>query len=224
MPEETAIEVRDLVFSYHRDTAFIDRLSLDLYPGETAALVGANGAGKTTLGKLLVGILKPCAGSYSLFGEDAAGLPLSRIGRMIGYSFQNPMQQLFALSVEEEIAFGLKYRGVSQDNISRVIESLLVLFEIEHLRHAFPLNLSWGEKKRVVLAACLALEPKYLVLDEPTTGMDDERIGILNGVLGRLRERGKGMLLISHNRDFVAANAQRVLRLEGGRITDDRRR
>ena len=106
MLEETAIEVRDLVFSYHREAAFIDRLSLTLYTGETAALVGANGAGKTTLGKLLVGILKPCAGSYSLFGEDATSLTLARIGRIIGYSFQNPMQQLFALSVEEEIAFG----------------------------------------------------------------------------------------------------------------------
>lgn len=224
MPEETAIEVQDLVFSYQRGAAVIDRLSLTLYTGETVALVGDNGAGKTTLGKLLAGILKPCAGSYFLFGENAVALSLACIGRMIGYSFQNPVQQLFTLSVEEEIAFGLKYRGARPEHVSRTIESLLALFEIEHLRHAFPLNLSWGEKKRVVLAACLALAPKYLVLDEPTSGLDDERIGILNGVLGRLRESGMGMLLISHNRDFVAANAQRVLHLGGGRITDDRRR
>ncbi len=224
MSKETAIEVREMVFSYHRDAVFIDHLSLSLFTEETVALVGPNGGGKTTLGKLLVGILKPWSGSHFLFGEDAAALPLAHIGRMVGYSFQNPMQQLFAISVEEEIAFGLKYRGASRDNISRITESLLALFEIEHLRHAFPLNLSWGEKKRVVLAACLALEPKYLVLDEPTTGMDDKRIEILNGVLGKLRDSGMGMLLISHNRGFVDANAQRVLRMEGGQITDDRRR
>ncbi len=224
MFREIAIEVKNLVFSYSHNAALIDQLNLALLAGETVALVGPNGVGKTTLGKLLVGILKPCCGSYFLFGKDAAGLSLARIGRVIGYSFQNPMQQLFALSVAEEIAFGLKYRGADGDHISRVTETLLELFEIEHLRHVFPLNLSWGEKKRVALAACLALEPEYLILDEPTSGVDEQRIGILNGVLDRLREKGMGMLLISHNQGFVDANAQRVLRMERGRITDDRRR
>lgn len=223
MAEELAIEAKELVFGYQRDKILIDHLSLPLYKGETAALTGANGAGKTTLGKLLAGILKPQNGTCCLFGEEGSRLPLSRIGQMVGYSFQNPEQQLFTVSVEDEIGFGLKYRGESPEHISRVTEYLLHLFEIEHLRKAFPLNLSWGEKRRVVLAAALALEPAYLVLDEPTTGLDEKRIGILNQVLQRLRDKKIGMLLISHNQDFIYENARRILYMAEGEIVNDRR-
>lgn len=222
MDKEIAIETRDLVFGYRQDANIIDHLNLSLFKGETVALTGPNGAGKTTLGKLLTGILKPSAGKCYLFGEDEGKIPLSRIGQRVGYCFQNPEQQLFATSVEKEIAFGLKYRGASAEHITRITEYLLNLFEIEHLRHVFPYNLSWGEKRRVALAASLALEPEYLVLDEPTSGLDEERIEILNQVLKRLRDNGIGMLLISHNQNFIEKNAQRILLMERGGITDDR--
>lgn len=220
--KEKAIEAHAVTFAYRQGETVIKSLSLCLFRGETAALVGANGAGKTTLGKLLAGILKPAAGRILLFGEDQDQLPLFRIGQKVGYCFQNPVQQLFTVSVEQELAFGLKYRGASQELIMETTEALMHEFEIEHLRHAFPLNLSWGEKRRVTLAACLALNPEFLVLDEPTTGLDEERIGILNQILNRLRIRGVGSLLISHNQEFVSANAQRILRIEGGVIADDR--
>lgn len=212
-----------MAFAYPREAVLIDQLSLCLYKGETTALIGPNGAGKTTLGKLLTGIIKPAAGQLLIFGEDARSLPLSRIGQKVGYCFQNPRQQLLAASVEEEIAFGLVYRGVRRESIETTVDSLLELFEIEHLRHAFPLNLSWGEKRRVVLAACLALNPQYLVLDEPTVGLDAERIRTFNRVLARLRDNGIGMLLISHDQDFVRENAGRILPMEGGAIIDDLR-
>lgn len=222
--KEIAIEARDLTFGYRGKANIIEHLDLSLFEGETVALMGPNGAGKTTLGKLLAGILRPAAGELTIFGENGLTMPLFRIGQKVGYSFQNPVQQLFCVSVEEEIAFGLKYRGYSREHIKRTTEFLLNLFEIEHLRSAFPLNLSWGEKRRVALAACLALEPAYLVLDEPTTGMDDGRIHTLSELLGRLREQEVGMLLISHNTYFVEENAQRILHMDGGGITDDRYR
>lgn len=221
MDKEIAVETRDLIFAYRKDLIIIDSLSLSLYKGETAALAGPNGAGKTTLGKLLTGILKPLAGKVLLFGEDTTAIPLSQIGQKVGYCFQNPEQQLFTASVEDEISFGLKYRGASPEHISRVTEYLLKLFEIEYIRKSFPLNLSWGEKRRLILAANLALEPEYLILDEPTIGLDDERIGTLSQVLGRLRENGMGMLLISHNQDFIEENARRIIIMEKGRIVDD---
>lgn len=149
-------------------------------------------------------------------------MPLHLIGQKVGYSFQNPNQQLFAATVEEEIGFGLKYRGASRDHICSVVNSLMEVFEIEHLRQKFPLNLSWGEKRRVVLAACLALQPTYLILDEPTTGLDPHRIMKLTEVLATMRQQGIGMLLISHHQGFVEANAQRILHLERGVIDDDR--
>lgn len=221
MHKEVAIEVRDLVFAYRKDINIIDHLNLSLFKGETVALTGANGAGKTTLGKLLNGILKPSAGRLLVFGDDSKALPLYQIAQKVGYGFQNPEQHLLAASVEDEIAFGLKYRGENPENICRVTESLLNLFEISHLRQEFPLNLSWGEKRRVALATSLALQPQYLVLDEPTTGLDQARIDILNQVFKRLRDNGIGMLLISHNQNFIEENAQRILLMEQGGITDD---
>lgn len=219
---EIAIEAKDLVFGYSRNANIINQVSLSLYKGETVALVGPNGAGKTTLGKLVTGILQPVSGQLWLFGKDASHMPLHHIGQKIGYCFQNPEHQLLTMSVKEEIAFALKYRGVAQDQIERVVEQLLSLLELEHLRDSLPLNLSWGEKRRVVLAACLALEPEYLVLDEPTIGLDEEKIKIFNGILKRLRQAGIGMLLISHNKRFVEENAQRLIAMEGGKIVDDR--
>lgn len=223
MNREIAIEARDLVFGYHKEARLIEQMNICLYSAETTALIGPNGAGKTTLGKLLTGILKPSAGQLHIFGEDAQSLPLCHIGQKVGYCFQNPHQQLLATSVEEEIAFGLKYRGASREDIEHTVDSLLSLFEIGHLRRSFPFNISWGEKRRVVLAACLALNPQYLVLDEPTVGLDEERIKTFNRVLARLRENGIGMLLISHDRDFIRENAGRILQMEGGVITGDRR-
>lgn len=221
MEKEAAVQANNLTFAYRPNQNIINGLSLSLFEGETAALVGPNGAGKTTLGKLLSGILKPAAGNNYIFGEDSRNMPLHRIAEKIGYNFQNPEHQLLAVSVEEEIAFGLKFRGINPELILQTTDRLLKLFEIEHLRQAFPMNLSWGEKKRLVLAASLALEPKYLILDEPTVGLDRKRIDILNLILKNLRQKGIGMLLISHNQSFVEDNASRILVMERGRIVHD---
>jgi energy-coupling factor transporter ATP-binding protein EcfA2 len=129
------------------------------------------------------------AGQLLLFGEDARSLPLSLIGEKVGYCFQNPRQQLLAATVEEEIAFGLVYRGVRRELIDATVNYLLELFEIEHLRHFFPLNLSWGEKRRVVLAACFGPRTAISGADEPTVGLDAERIRTFNRVLARLRDK-----------------------------------
>ena len=223
MAREPFMETRELVFAYRPDTIVIDQVNLSLYRGETAVLTGDNGAGKTTLGKLLAGILKPTEGHCLLDREDLHTIPLSRIGQKVGYCFQNPGKQLFAATVEAEVGFGLKYRGASPEHIENVTESLLQLFEIQHLRLVFPHNLSWGEKRRTALAACLPLEPKFLILDEPAAGLDEDRLKVLTRVLQSLREKGMGMLLISHNQRFIAANAQRILLMQEGRICDDRR-
>lgn len=221
MSKDIAITTENLSFCYEDNNEIIRNIDLTLYSGETTALVGENGAGKTTLGKLLTGILKPSGGEITIFGDDTGRLSLSDIGQKIGYCFQNPDIQLFASSVEEEICFGLKYRGFSDEYIETVKEELLKLFEIDHLRNAFPLNLSRGEKRRVVLAACLALNPSYLILDEPTAGLDADRIIILNNVLDKLSKKGIGILIISHNEDFIQTNSDRILRLYKGTITDD---
>ncbi len=198
-------------------------LDLTLYRGEAVALTGQNGAGKTTLGKLLAGILRPSSGRVLLSGKDAKEMKLFEIGQKIGYCFQNPERQLFASTVEEEIGFGLIYRGRPKQEVDRITEELITLFQLESVRGCFPLNLSYGEKRRLALAAGFALSPEYLILDEPTTGLDSVRIGILGRVLKELRGRNTGMLLISHNEEFLHDNTTRILTMEGGRILHDHR-
>jgi energy-coupling factor transport system ATP-binding protein len=219
--KETAIETRNLFFSYRPPCPLIEALNLTVFQGEAVALLGPNGAGKSTLGLLLTGILKPSSGQLFVFGEERRDLPLCRIAQRIGYCFQNPDHQLLAVSVEEEIGFGLKYSFRTPEYIAAVSKKLLNLFEIEHLSQVFPLHLSWGEKRRVVIAACLALEPDFLILDEPTNGLDEKQIVILSRVLGSLREQGIGMLLISHDHRFAHSNAERILLMEEGKISRD---
>lgn len=202
----------------------IHDINLSLYKGETVALMGNNGAGKTTLGKLITGILKPQSGSVFILGQKSEELSLPEIGRKIGYAFQNPMSQLFASTVEEEIGFGMEYSGIKKEEVKAVTDKLIDLMELESVRNDYPLNLSYGEKKRVVLAAILSMDPEYLILDEPTIGLDSRRIEMLNSVLESLRSKGIGMLLISHNREFLNQNANRFLTMGEGRILDDERR
>ncbi|MDD3350650.1 MAG: ABC transporter ATP-binding protein [Eubacteriales bacterium] len=201
--------------------SLFDDLFFSLNSGEITALTGANGAGKSTLGKLLAGILAPKKGRVLLEGNDAAGLSLAQRGRQVGYCFQNPATQLFTQSVEEEIAFGLKYSKTEKESQAAITGKMLSLFELQEIRGSFPLNISWGEKRRLVIAAALALDPAYLILDEPTTGLDPKRIETLGTLLEELREQGTGILLISHNREFVNGIADRILVLEGGRIRDE---
>jgi len=120
MSKDIAITAANLSFCYENNKEIISNVNLTLYSGETAALAGENGAGKTTLGKLLTGILKPSEGVITVFGDDAGRLSLSDIGQKIGYCFQNPDLQLFASSVEDEICFGLKYRGFDNEYIETV--------------------------------------------------------------------------------------------------------
>ena len=138
-------------------------LSFTIEEGEAVALMGPNGSGKTTLGKLLVGILKPSAGQILLEGSDLAELSLAEIGAKVGYIFQNPEKQIFTPSVEEEIAFGLRFRGYDEAETRRRVNDMLAYFELTHCAGQFPYNLSQGEKQRYI-AAVLALEPRFIIL------------------------------------------------------------
>jgi len=186
------------------------------------ALTGSNGSGKTTLGKLLAGILKPTSGTVSIFGQDSRSIRLSEVGRDICYCFQNPDNQLFAQTVEDEIGFALRLRHESKERTEEVVDEMTTLFRVSHLRKTMPLLLSGGEKRRVALAAGLALKPSFLILDEPTPGLDSDCVDTLKEVLSDLKARGTGALLISHDKAFVSDMTDRILVLSEGRIIDDR--
>ena len=181
------IDLIDVSFSYPgQKRPALREVNLSIQKEGITAVTGPNGSGKTTFSKLITGILKPSTGSITVGGQTLASLTLSQIGRKIGYVFQNPGKQLFCETVEEEISFGLQNLGMPPDQVSRKAGEIMEYFELTRYSRSFPLSLSEGEKRRLAIAAVLALEPDMLVLDEPTTGLDPHRKKLLGDYLERI--------------------------------------
>ncbi len=213
------IAANSVSFAYGSFPVVAD-VSFSLASSDTVALMGDNGSGKTTLGKLLMGMLTPSSGQVLLEGRDIHQWPLSQRGEKIGYVFQNPEKQLFCSSVQQEVGFGLIYRGVDSQQVASRVNEMLKLFELTPCRESFPFNLSQGEKQRLVLASVMALHPDFVILDEPTTGLDSRRRQVLSDMLARLADRGVGYILISHDRQFCSKLCRRLLVMEGGRCNE----
>ncbi|NLG65929.1 MAG: ATP-binding cassette domain-containing protein [Actinobacteria bacterium] len=188
--------------------AVLDEFSASFPPAALTAITGANGCGKTTLTKLMTGIVRPLAGRVTIDGTDIAPLSLAEIGSLVGCVFQNPTHQLFSTSVREEVSFGLRNLGLSDAQIAERVRHALTCFDLEEREDDFPLSLSHGEKQRLMLAAVLALRPAYIVLDEPTTGLDVVRRRALGVSLRQIAEsNGCGVIVVSHERAFVSRYA-----------------
>ena len=217
------IELKNLSFEYIKGKEIIKNINVNIDTKDITCIAGPNGSGKTTLGKLMVGILKPGSGEIYLFGENMAKMSLGQIGRKIGYLFQNPEKQFFSNTVEDEIKFILEIKGLNKEYIEAKVKLLLNLFQLNHIRTSFPLKLSQGEKQRLALAAILANEPKYLILDEPTKGLD---IGLRNSliqILKNLYDKGIGMTVMTHDYTFIDQVSDRILTMHRGEIVEDKR-
>ncbi len=219
--QQAFIEVNKIAYTYPQGTQVILDMTTKFYPQQFTAIVGSNGSGKTTLGKLLAGIFKPTSGQVLIAGKLSTRLKLGEIGQKVGYLFQEPERQIFAPSVREEIGFVLNFRGVSEREIAEKVAKMLNLFHLAELKDEYPFRLSRGEKQRLALAAILVNEPIFLILDEPTTGLDLHRREELSQILQELKLQGLGLVVISHDEDFVNANADRVLEISGGEIIAD---
>lgn len=227
---KTVYQVESIAFSYPRrggryesfaNGPLLENISFQLARDEFTVLMGDNGSGKTTLGKLLLGILKPDAGRILLENEDIAGKSLANIAKRVGYLFQDPSRQLFGTSVYDDLAFPLRIKGLSEDEIKTTIQPMLDELDLAHLHGRPPYLLSQGEKQRVALAGILLNGAEYLVLDEPTTALDPERKKTLGELLLRLKKRGVGILMIGHDQKFVQTYADRCLRLGQKGIKDE---
>jgi len=188
-------------------------ITFAVYPQEFVALVGDNGSGKTTVARLLAGLLKPQQGDVA-WNDDLRRLPL---GRRAGLLFQNPLQQLFCDSVEEEVTFGPDNFGLRSNGR---LETILGVAGLADLRARNPYALSVGQQQRVALASILALEPALLILDEPTMGQDWGSLSRVMDFLTRLNGHGQAILLITHDFKLVCRYADRILMLEDGKLSD----
>lgn len=215
------IEINNISFKYNKGRKVFEDFSLNLDNEETTIITGNNGSGKTTLTKLIMGILQPQNGQVNILGKSTCNLTLGQIGQLIGYVYQYPERQLFAQTVIDELTFPLIFKGIDKQTALKEANEMIEIFELEKVRDSFPFLLSYGEKKRLAIAAVLMNKPRYVILDEPTASLDKERIHILCNILNKLKEKNTGILAISHNKEFIKAHGQRVIHLEGGCIKSD---
>ncbi len=223
MPEQPIIRIEDLHFTYPGDSAETLRgLSLEIAEGSFVAVLGHNGSGKSTLAKLLNAILLPTSGKVYVCGRDTEDEEhLLDIRRSVGLVFQNPDNQIVANVVEDDVAFAPENLGVEPQEIrSRVDEALRTVGMYEYRLHA-PHLLSGGQKQRVAIAGALAMQPRVLVLDEPTAMLDPlGRREVISTVERLCRERGMTVVLITHHMS-ECVNADRLIALSDGMVTAD---
>ena len=223
----TAIQVEHLAYTYPGvdDTpgiAVFEDLSLQIEQGTFVAILGGNGCGKSTLAKHFNTILLPCGGSVSVFGMDTSDEDkLIQIRRTVGMVFQNPDNQIVANVVEEDVAFGPENLGVASPAIRHRVDNALKQVGMYEYREHAPHLLSGGQKQRVAIAGVIAMEPKCIVLDEPTAMLDPRGRREVMETISRLnQEKDITVVLITHHMD-EAAQAQRVLVLHKGKVALD---
>ena len=219
-------DVRDVTFRYQKVTA-LDSLSLTITPGKRVALLGANGSGKSTLLRILDGLAFPEKGSVLFDGEPLTEDRLQdpafayEFRRRVGLVFQNPDVQLFSPTVFDEVAFGPLQLGWPKEEVRRQVAQMLELMKIAPLKDRSPHHLSTGEKKRVSLASVLVLDPRVLLLDEPTAALDPKSASQMVDFLVGWRGGTKTVITTTHHLDIVEDIADYCYVFEAGRVVAD---
>ncbi len=211
------LEIEAASFSYPDGPRVLDQMSLKIAAGEFVAIVGQNGSGKTTLAKMSVGLLAPDSGSIVLEGRDRTTLRPAETAREIGYVFQNPDHQIFADTVEAEVKFGPRNFGLDEQEVEARCAEVLHAVGLENERDTDPFLLGKGQRQRLAVASVLALRPRLLILDEPTTGLDYREQRKMMKLVSELNAAGVAIVMITHTPWLVAEYARRVILMRAGR-------
>jgi cobalt/nickel transport system ATP-binding protein len=210
------MQLRGVSCSYD-GTMALREVDCDIERGATTAFIGPNGSGKSTLLKLLAGVVPADAGTYTFDGEAVTRRRLQDrtfakgFHQRIGLLFQNPESQLFCASVDEEVGFGPRQMGLSDDEVAGRVGDCCALLGIQGLRDRAPWHLSEGEKRKVAFAAVLSLNPEVLLLDEPMNGLDPRTKRFLRELLLSLRAAGKTILCATHDFRYVEGVFERAV-------------
>ncbi|HLC02532.1 MAG TPA: ABC transporter ATP-binding protein [Anaerolineales bacterium] len=223
------VEFEGVSFNYPEGPPVLRGVDLAIRQGDLIAVLGPNGAGKTTLLKHAVGLLRPTEGRVLLEGVDSRSLTIAKMARAVGYVFQSPRHMLFAPTVAEELAFGPRNLGIPGDEIEENTRQALGVVHLVGEIDRPPLALSFGQQKRVSIAAILAMRSAILVMDEPTAGQDFANyMSFMDSVAGLAKETGNGkgydfsaIIFITHDVDLAISYANRVLIVSSGRIEAD---
>ena len=199
----------DEVYFDYDNSSILENINFTINKGEFVVIMGDNGCGKSTLLKILNGIIFPSRGRYIVEGRDINSrylknnYNLSLFHQNIGFIFQNYEVQLFNATVYDEIAFGIRTMGLEEKEVNKRVMDCLKLLDIEKLKNRVPYNLSGGEKKKVVIAAVLAMNPKIIILDEPFNGLSMHFQDEILFLLKQLNNLGKTIILTTHRYDQV---------------------
>ena len=210
------IKLEDILFSYPGGRPVLDGLSFQLHEKEKVGLIGANGSGKTTLFHTIMGLLRPTSGKIEIFGKRVKEEEDFRpVRQKIGLLFQDADDQLFSPTVLEDVAFGPLNQGKSVKEAKDIASKTLNSTGLAGFENRITHKLSGGEKKLVSIATVLAMQPRVLLLDEPTTGLDTETT---ERIIGILKELDIAFIFISHQMDFIAQTTDKIYGMANGRI------
>lgn len=214
------LEVKNIKYSYNNDYQALKGVSLKIEKGDMVALLGKNGAGKSTLFLHLNGIYEPDEGKVFIDGEELKydKKSLLKFRQKVGIVFQNPDDQIFAPTVEEDVAFGPLNLGLSMEEVQDRVEEALKRVGMSGFEKKAPHHLSGGQKKRVSIAGILAMRPEIMVLDEPTAGLDPEGVANLTQLLKELNDEGITIIISTHDVDLVPDYAKKIFVLVDGEL------
>ena len=222
---------RGLYFTYQPnspyETKVLQDINLEITEGEFVGLIGHTGSGKSTLIQHFNGLLKPSAGKVYVDGQDISqkGIKLKAIRQKVGMVFQYPEHQLFEETVFKDIAFGPENMKLSPQAVTKRVKNAMRMVGLDYQRYRdlSPFGLSGGEKRRAAIAGVLAMNPRYLILDEPTAGLDPKgREEILEHIVRIHQDEGITVILVSHNMDDVARIVERLIVINQGEILYDK--
>jgi len=213
------IETRNLCYSYRSTDLALNNVNFIAGRKKRIAVIGANGAGKSTLFKHFNGILKPTSGEVLIRGEPITRQNIREVRKFVGIVFQNPDDQIFSPTVEQDVAFGPSNLGLDSETIQHRVNEALRIVGIEDLRNRVPHHLSGGEKKRVSIAGIIAMEPQVMVMDEPTAGLDPQGVSDLVDFINTLPEKyGMTVIISTHHLEIVPEIADEIWIMNRGSV------
>ena len=222
---ETIIDVQEVSYSYGQTTNSEDVLkgiSFSVRKGERIAVIGKNGAGKSTMARLISGIGRPNKGAIYIDGQDYLSLTIKEIGERIGYVMQNPNQMIIKDIIKDEVELALNLRKLPEDRVEELSSAAMRTCELYRFRNWPVDSVSYGQKKRITVAAIIALEPEVIILDEPTAGQDYRHyMDIINFINKLNSEYGKTIIFITHDMHLAIENTDRAVVFSDGEIIAD---
>ncbi len=215
------IRCERLEFAYPDGTHALDGIDLAIEAGESVAIVGRNGSGKSTLVRHWNGLVRPTAGRVLVDGRPIDDRRVAELARTVAMTFQNPDRQLFEPTCRREVAFGARHVGMRGGELDAAVDAALEAVGLQDRADRNPSDLGGSKRRLLAIASVLAMSTPVVVLDEPTMGLDTGEIALVETVIATLARRGRTIVAVSHDAEFVARSFRRVVRLDRGRSVAD---